>query len=187
MARKYFIVYETRCTINNKIYRGAHECTSLGDGYLGSGRIFKRALKAYGPGTFTRSIIEFCSSREEMYEREKFWVDEAFVARHDTYNMIVGGLGGNSMSGHTQSPESIALRVSKTTGKKRTPEQRARIAASHIGNKNRLGKLFSDESKKKISATLIGRKLSDDVKKKMSESQKRKLAKAKEVLHGNTR
>lgn len=90
----HFIIYETKNLVNNKVYRGAHKCKSLDDGYLGSSRVLNNAIKKYGKQNFLRSILEFCKDIEHMYEREKFWVDKDFVERHDTYNQKIGGLGG---------------------------------------------------------------------------------------------
>ena len=80
----YFIIYEKKKFLNNKIYRGAHSCKFLDDGYLGSGKLLKEAIKKYGTQNFKRVILEYCDSVEHMYEREKWWVDEEFVKRDDS-------------------------------------------------------------------------------------------------------
>lgn len=43
----FFVIYETVNIINGKKYRGCHVTEDLDDGYLGSGVLFKKALKKY--------------------------------------------------------------------------------------------------------------------------------------------
>ena len=67
-------------------------------------------------------------------------------------------------------------------GQKRTDEQKERMRIAQIGNKNRVGKSFSIESKEKIRNSLKGRKgrkLSEETKRKMSESKKKKRMEVK--------
>lgn len=53
----YHILYRTTNIINNKEYTGVHSTNNLEDGYLGSGRKFKAALKKYGKDNFKRTIL----------------------------------------------------------------------------------------------------------------------------------
>lgn len=50
-------IYLTTCNINGKIYVGKHELKEGDDCYLGSGTLFKRAVKKYGKENFKRKII----------------------------------------------------------------------------------------------------------------------------------
>jgi hypothetical protein len=90
----FYIVYETKNLVNGKLYRGAHKTSDLNDGYLGSGSALARAIEKYGIHSFTRRILESCSSVEEMYAMEEQLVDREWIARPDTYNLVVGGTGG---------------------------------------------------------------------------------------------
>lgn len=84
-------MYETTNTITQKIYVGIHKTKNINDGYLGSGKIIRQAIEKYGKEAFTRRIISFYDSENEMREAEKNYVTEDFVARDDTYNLVVGG------------------------------------------------------------------------------------------------
>jgi hypothetical protein len=70
----YFIIYKTTNIINGKYYIGKHKTNDLNDGYLGSGKLLKRAIKKYGTENFHREILHHCKSDEEMNLLEKILV-----------------------------------------------------------------------------------------------------------------
>lgn len=90
----YYIIYELKNKINNKIYVGYHKTKNLSDGYMGSGKHIKRAIKKYGIDSFEKRILHFCSNEAEMKALESKIVNEEFIKREDTYNIKVGGHGG---------------------------------------------------------------------------------------------
>lgn len=92
----YYIIYETTNLINGKKYRGAHHTKKIEDGYLGSGKALKRAIKKYGKENFKRSILKFCSDMKSMFEDEKEYVNKEWMNDKNTYNMMLGGFGGGS-------------------------------------------------------------------------------------------
>lgn len=87
-------VYEITNNINGKIYVGVHSAKDIDDGYMGSGKHLKRAIRKYGIDNFAKRIIEFYSSIDECYSAERDIVNAEFVARSDTYNLKIGGEGG---------------------------------------------------------------------------------------------
>ncbi len=90
----HYYLYEIRNNINGKIYVGVHKTKVLDDGYMGSGKIIKSAIKKHGIQNFTKTILEYFESQEEMFAREKEIVTEEFLLREDTYNLRRGGNGG---------------------------------------------------------------------------------------------
>jgi hypothetical protein len=64
------------------------------DGYMGSGKVIKRAIEKYGVNNFQKVILETFENSEAMYAREKEIVTEEFLSRDDVYNLRRGGLGG---------------------------------------------------------------------------------------------
>ena len=90
----FYYMYKITNLINTKIYIGVHSTTNLDDGYMGSGRGIKAAIKKYGKNNFSKEIIEFFNSYEEMIAKEKEVVNESFISTSNTYNACIGGQGG---------------------------------------------------------------------------------------------
>ena len=105
-----YIVYQTTNLVNNKIYIGVHktENPEVFDGYIGNGVIisspssymkpttpFQYAVKKYGTSNFKRTIIKIYDTITEAFSLEASIVDYDFIRRKDTYNVALGGGGGN--------------------------------------------------------------------------------------------
>ncbi len=90
----FYYLYEIRNNLNGKIYVGVHKTTDMNDGYMGSGKVIRSAIKKYGVENFTKTVLETFQSAEEMYAREKDIVTDEFLLREDIYNLRRGGFGG---------------------------------------------------------------------------------------------
>ena len=169
-------VYKITNTTNGKVYVGSavnfdtrwkEHIRELRKGTHHSSAL-QNAWNKYGEDNFQFSIIEECErTRKVLLGREQYWMD--------TLDSVANGYNiaktAGSQLGMKQSPEAIAARVEKNTGKKRTAETRAlmsevqsnrspewcaNIAKAHIGKKH------SEATRKKISEATTGRKLSED-------------------------
>lgn len=165
----HYLVYKITNKVNNKIYVGTHETNNIEDDYFGSGTVLKRAINKYGLDNFTKEILFDFQSEKEMYEMEKEIVDEEFIARMDTYNIVVGGNGGfnyvnknglNIYDGHSdQSKINIRKAIERVKVLKKDKEWMdiVKIKVSN-GLKLRymayphywIGKKHTEETKKKI-------------------------------------
>ena len=93
------IIYKTTNLINGKFYVGKDERNK--NDYLGSGLNLHRAIKKYGKENFIKETIEICSTREELIEREKYWIKET-KSQEIGYNIADGGWGGNTYTEETR-------------------------------------------------------------------------------------
>lgn len=88
------IIYKTINKINNKIYVG--QDSNNNPNYLGSGEILKKAIKKNGKENFEKIILEKCASKDELNEREIFWIKELDAMNPKIgYNLTNGGSGGS--------------------------------------------------------------------------------------------
>ena len=89
--KKYYTIYKITNLINGKIYIGFHSTNDLDDGYMGSGKGIKRAIKKYGEENFHKEILAIYDNQKDAEDLERELVNEDFVNRLDTYNMTIGG------------------------------------------------------------------------------------------------
>lgn len=87
------VVYEIRNKINGKSYIGQHSSSEMGS-YWGSGKLIKKSIEKYGIENFERFILEICSNKDELNEREKYWIAEKDTI-NSGYNLTEGGTGGD--------------------------------------------------------------------------------------------
>jgi hypothetical protein len=86
----YYTIYKITNKINNKFYIGKHKTKKLDDGYMGSGKLIKAAIKKHGKENFEKEILGFFNTEKEMDEAEKIYV----VLSESSYNLCPGGEGG---------------------------------------------------------------------------------------------
>ena len=90
----YYTIYKITNLIDDKIYIGKHQTKDLNDGYFGSGKRLKYAIRKYGQENFSKEILFIFDNEEEMNLKEAELVTEEFCFRENTYNICVGGKGG---------------------------------------------------------------------------------------------
>lgn len=91
--------------INEKEYIGFHKIKSIDDivcessingsifydGYLGSGKLIKRAIEKYGPLNMRQELILVTEDKEEAEELEREIVCYEWVKSDKNYNLSIGG------------------------------------------------------------------------------------------------
>ena len=86
----FYTIYKITNTVNGKYYIGKHQTKDLNDGYMGSGKLLKRAISKYGCDNFTKEILHVFQTEQEMNDKEK----ELVTLHEMSYNLCPGGKGG---------------------------------------------------------------------------------------------
>lgn len=185
----YGYIYITQNTINERLYVGQHK-GKFDKNYHGSGKIINQAIEKYGEENFTTIPIEYCETRSELNEAEKKWI-WFFNAIESKlfYNIAKGGEGGHTIAGYNEEQmKRYSENMSKALkGRQFTDEHKKKISESlknaslkRCGENNPFyGKTHSEETKRRIAEKTrrnkLGTKLTEEHKKKISESQKGRI------------
>lgn len=191
------VIYCTVNLINGKIYIGKDELNRRS--YIGSGKIFLKAVKKYGKENFRKFIIDV--SARNISELDELEVKYIYPHLHKSYcyNIAPGGEGPtwwrsiskerydeicHNMSvggkGKKLSPEHIEKLKVSSIGRKHTQETKDKIRKKNTGKKFTVehckhiseahkGKKLTQETKDKICAKHKGKKLTDETKQKLRE------------------
>jgi hypothetical protein len=108
---KYNYTYKITNNINNRYYIGVHRTNNIDDGYMGSGKLIKRAIKKYGIENFTKTILRFFVTYREALEYEKELVTIELINSDTVYNIREGGYGQCQWSDDAR--DSISKRTKK--------------------------------------------------------------------------
>lgn len=160
----YYTIYKITNKLDSKYYIGQHVTENLEDGYMGSGKLICRAIKKYGKENFIKEYIAFCDSIEEMNKLEENMVI-TIEQDPNSYNLTKGG---------NKPPLAKKGRACKRPkfvngyGYKHTEEALQKIREWTIKNQP----MRNPESRKKLSETKTGVKLSEQHRRAISESHK---------------
>ncbi len=163
-----YLIYKTTNLLNNKYYIGCHQTDNLNDGYLGSGKHLKYAIKKYGKNNFKFEIMYSLSSKEEMFELERNIVNEDLINNPLTYNLKIGGSGGNpgivgAFKGKKHSDETKEKQRQASLKQITTDEKRKKLSVNNAMKNN-------PEIRKKVSETLTGRTCSNEHCRRVAEA-----------------
>ena len=150
-------VYKTTNLLNGKIYIGKRIYRKKDDNwYLGSGIWLNRCINKYGRNNFRKDILEWCNSKEELCEREKFWIKELnSTDKLIGYNLSLGGEGGNV------GKDTYIKIGNRLRGVKKSKEFGEKVSKALKGVPK------SKEHNEKVRQALLGRKRPKEVVDKM--------------------
>ena len=150
-------VYMTTNDINGKRYIGRKTSNKfLGEQYLGSGVHLQNAIKKYGKENFSVSLLQECSSYDELVQLEMLYIEEFnAVDSEEFYNMSYGGYQEGFIRGEeniAKSPRSRYLNSLKHKGKKMPEGFGEKVRQNKLGKPSgMLGHKHSEETKRIIS------------------------------------
>ena len=168
MKSKFHFLYKITNWYNGKEYIGKHSTYNINDGYMGSGTAIKQAIKKYGIEYFTKEIISFYNSEEEVLKEESILVNEQYINSKYTYNIALGGTQGG---GYVRSKETCKKISEWHKDRPLTDSHKKAISDSITGEKNPFyGKEHTKETKQKLREKNLGKKHTEETKQKISDS-----------------
>ena len=169
-----YYIYKITNLRNGKVYIGMHRTKSLDDGYMGSGKLLKVAIKKYGKENFQKEILEIFDNEEDMILKEKELVTDEFVLSEDNYNIMPGGKFGSlernnlTFKSRKHSKDTIEKIRSAAIGRRHSDDSRKKISENNFSK--------TDPVKQKEHAKKAGSYArSEEHKRKISEAIKNKL------------
>lgn len=179
-----FVAYLVENRVNGKRYVGisksvkrrwrAHKYRAAGAGTSA----LHSAIKKYGIENFAFEVTACARSWDDLCELERVLIKQHGTLSPNGYNLRGGGEGpeGYVMPEHHKRKISVAL-----TGMKRSPEQRANIAAGRKGIKlskeaigkrtaSRAGYRWSEETRTTMVSKMTGRQFTSEWRARISKS-----------------
>lgn len=184
----YGFIYEWTNILNGKKYIGSHAGT-IDDGYIGSGKVFQRAIKKHGIENFTRAIIEYVEVEDRQYllQREKFYLDEVNAYYSDDYyNVAKDVIGGNTKAGWTDERKQEFSNQIKQIWANRTEEEKQEILGrTHTKTKEWFQTEEGEKLKEKLRSNIP--RMIEGVKARDPEDRKRSARLGKERMGAERR
>lgn len=153
-------IYKTVNLLDGKVYIGKNSTSNVN--YLGSGRYFKNAIKKYGKENFKKEILEVCLTKEQLDEREIYWIHFYNSQNPDIgYNIQPGGEGGDTYSNLPfEQLEQIKHKISVGV-KKSIVEGRLKMPDTRKEKNGMWGKTHTEEVKNNLRQRLQGKTLEE--------------------------
>ncbi|MCK4815592.1 GIY-YIG nuclease family protein [bacterium] len=157
------IIYKVTNIITNKVYIGqtiqklhARRSDHIRKAIKYNSKIyFHNALRKYGIDNFKWEIIDISDNVEKLYNKEKYWIKYFNSTNKNIgYNMTTGG-------DHYVFSKEIRKKIGLAgLGRKKSQEEKELMRHRMLGANNHLyGKKLSEETKKKISESRKGKGL----------------------------
>lgn len=154
----FYIIYKITNILDGKTYIGKHQTKNLDDGYMGSGKLLKRAINKHGVENFTKEILHVFDNEDEMNKKEKELVTESICEQPNTYNLIIGGKGGFNYINRTYwTKKKRQEHNDKISGLRNLSEEdrskngaKGGKASKGVHKQNFLGHFHTDETKQKM-------------------------------------
>ena len=186
--KRYGYIYKITHTPTKRYYIGQHKSSEFDDSYWGSGRVIQNLYKKHPKEEFTREVLAWAETSEELNNLEMKFVDVALLKQKKCLNRRTGGNVG-ILSEETKQKLSESHKGQKAWNKGISPskEMREKLRQANLGKKHsketlekmskslkgkNLGKKRTEEQRKHISEAHKGYKHTEEWKKNMSERMK---------------
>ena len=164
----FYTIYKITNKLDGKFYIGMHKTNNLDDGYMGSGKLIKRAIQKHGRENFNKEILHIFDNEGDMENKEK----ELVILNEMSYNLCEGGKGGfsyinrqperfltekrlNSLMPIAETIERWRLKYNNDELFRKQCNERSRLALQKARDNNPrgcfYGKTHSEETKIKMS------------------------------------
>lgn len=169
MREYYGYIYKITHVPSGRYYIGLHKgCNPDGDGYMGSGKVWKRIVRNHPSLEFRKEVLAFAKTKESLCLLEKEYISDLYLTDSLCMNCVAGG--GIPPTVNEMTLEQRKKRIESIKKWASTDENKARISKRFTGVK------VPEEVKKKISESEKGKKVSLETRRKMSESAKKRPA-----------
>ena len=168
-----YYIYCITNSINGKTYIGQHKTKDLNDKYMGSGTLLKKAKQKYGIQNFSKEILAITETQENADILERVFIALYRADGKAEYNICAGGnIPPTLQDFDLEKQIEIKKKLSKSHKEAMNrPEVIEKCKLSH------LGKRISDEQKRKLSESgkgkntwSKGKHLSEETKRKIKEN-----------------
>lgn len=151
-----YYIYCITNEINKNTYIGQRKSKCLDDTYMGSGIKLPEAFEKYGKENFSKTILAVTETKKNADILERVFIAMYRAEGKAEYNIADGGQGGPLFKNHTHDEE-----------------YKKYMREINLGDKNPFyNKKHTESTKEKIRQKHIGRKLSEETLKKISEKLK---------------
>ena len=163
----FYTIYKITNKLDDKFYIGMHKTSNLDDGYMGSGKLIKRAIQKHGIENFTKEILHMFDNEEDMKNKEK----ELVTISEMSYNLCDGGHGG---FGYINRDESLRIEKNKKARKITNEKYKDKLGewgskgATARYKKHGVNQNWLDAGR----TSFLGKKHSQDTKQKISKANK---------------
>lgn len=149
----HYLIYKITNTLNGKTYIGKHQTKDINDGYFGSGKILKKAIKKYGIEVFVKEILFDFDNEWEMNAKEKELVTIEVCMQESTYNLCPGGNGGFGYINHNTELRLQKNRIARERANANGAQEKAQAALAIL----RKNPAWDSKRQEKRKTTLINK------------------------------
>jgi hypothetical protein len=164
---KFHFIYRTENIKTGRYYIGMHSTSDINDGYLGSGSLLKKSVQYHGREYHERTILEYCSSREELMIREGEIINDDVLNDPKCMNISPGGggfekieycrsagrIGNENFKKRLKEDKEFRKIFSEKISKSNKDKPRGFCKNPEVGTKAWIGKAHKEETK-----SIIGEK-----------------------------